>query len=351
MHVVMHISRTLLCMFQCHHDPMNVTLLPLMGALHLQYPQYNAVTVRDIVAVSQPDALALVSLTEGALDNPAWQDTPEIALPLAVVPWAKQQNLPLYCVGEPSPDPDAYDDFQRYLNEYPQAAAQLQEVEMLLRPLQAMLQEPLTLARIRREVLPAVGEYWRARDAQLGDGPGTDWLKSRSERVAQRIINVSVEHVVVLASSDQVPFLEMALEEHGVNWLEPPQPAPSEEAQTRAFLDFAFRGELSEPGNAILRLQDIGTPEARFHEGNIRFAYGQIEEAKACLDIASRDNFSEPYFLPGYLLARLGQLHDVLGDRNAAKRAYKGVRALSYAPQDALEVAHAGLERPFTLPK
>jgi tetratricopeptide (TPR) repeat protein len=327
-----------------------------MGALHLQYPQYNAVTVRDLIAAATPDALALVPLTAGALDNPAWQDTPEIALPLAVVPWAKQQGLPVYCVAEASPDPDAYADFQRYLNEYPQAAAQLQEVDALLPPLQAILSEPLTLIRIRNEVLPVIGNYWQARDAQLGDGPGTDWLKSRSECVAQHIAdvfvnNASVTHVVVLASSDQVPFLEIALEQQGVNWLEPPQAPVSDAAQTRAFLDFSFRGELSEPGNAILRLQDIGTPEARYHEGNIRFAYGQLEEAKACLEIASRDNFSQPYFLPGYLLARLGQLHDLLGDRDAAKRAYKGVRALSYAPQDALDVAHAGLERPFTLPK
>lgn len=330
---------------------MNVTLLPLMGALHLQYPQYNAVTVRDLVAAAKPDALALVPLAEGALDDPAWQDTPEIALPLAVVPWAKKQGVPLHCLAEPSPDADAYADFQRYTNEYPQAAAQLQDVDMLLRPLQTMLQEPLTLPRIRREVLPIVGQYWRAREAQLGDGPGTDWLKSRSERVAARLVEVAEAHVVVLASSDQVPFLEAALTELGVTWLEPPAIPPSEDAQTRAFLDFAFRGELSEPGNAILRLQDIGTPEARYHEGNIRFAYGQIEEAKACLEIASRDDFSEPYFLPGYLLARLGQLHDLLGDRTAAKRAYKGVRALSYAPQDALGVARGGLERPFTLPE
>ncbi|MEM7736430.1 MAG: hypothetical protein AAF267_11625 [Deinococcota bacterium] len=329
---------------------MDVTLLPLMGPLHVKYPQYNAVTIRDLADASTPEALVLTSLTADAFDDPRWQDTDDVALPLAVVPWARKVGLTMHCVGEPSPDPNAYADFQRYMDEYPQAKAQLDSVNLQLRPLQMMLDEPLTLARIQTEVLPQVQIYAEAREKALGDGPGTDWLRQRSKVMAVRIADLPHTRVTALVNSDVLPFVQAELEAK-VTLLALPPPQPSEDAETRAFLDFAFRSEIPEPGNAILRLQQIGTPEARFHEGNLRFAYGQLEEAKACLEIASRENFSEPYYLPGYLLARLGQLADLCGERDAAKRAYKGVRALSYAPKDALEVAEAGLARPFTLPE
>ena len=93
------------------------------------FPLYNAVSVKDAVAASRPDALALTPLEPGALDTPDWQDTPEVALPLAVVPWAKKRGLPLHPVLEPSPDRDAERDFRRYAAQYTEARNLLSEVD------------------------------------------------------------------------------------------------------------------------------------------------------------------------------------------------------------------------------
>jgi hypothetical protein len=65
------------------------------------------------------------------------------------------------------------------------------------------------------------------------------------------------------------------------------------------------------------------------------------------LERALRTDFQEPYYLPGFLLARLGQLYDLAGQRDAALRSYRGVLALSYAPLEAAEAATSGLVEPF----
>ena len=96
---------------------MKLTPLPLMGAFHLHYPLYNAVSLRDLVAATNPDIVVTPVLHADAFEDPAWQDTPELALPLAVVPWASRAGVPVYGVAVPSPDPDAKDDFRRYPNQ------------------------------------------------------------------------------------------------------------------------------------------------------------------------------------------------------------------------------------------
>ncbi|MBS3933748.1 MAG: hypothetical protein KGZ35_05270, partial [Truepera sp.] len=80
---------------------MRLTLLPLLGALHLRYPSYNAVTVQELTAASAPEALATTALTPDSLSTPAWQDTPEIALPMMVIPWAERRGLAVYGLAEP----------------------------------------------------------------------------------------------------------------------------------------------------------------------------------------------------------------------------------------------------------
>jgi hypothetical protein len=67
------------------------------------------------------------------------------------------------------------------------------------------------------------------------------------------------------------------------------------------------------------------------------------------LEAASAGDFAEPYYLPGFLLCRLGQLYDIVGRREAALRAYRGTLALSYAPVEAATQARAGLAAPFAL--
>ena len=325
---------------------MKVTLIPLMGPFHLRFPLYNALSVRDMLQAFGPDAVATTALEAKAFGTPAWQDTPEIALPLSVVPWAKKQGLPLYGILEPSPDPSAEADFWRYLSQYAQTRNIVSQINALSRPLHTLLQEGLTLKRIREEVLPIAREQQEVKEREFGDGPGTDWLRERVGGMAQRILELPHQRIAVLVSLDHLPFLKDALQEE-VKLVPPPDVEPTQAVRERSLLDFAFRGEVSEPGNLIAQLRELESAEARFHEANLLLANSHTVEALDLLEAASHGDFSEPYYLPGYLLSRLGQLRDLVGERDGALRAYKGVRALAWAPLEALEAAAAGLNAPF----
>lgn len=326
---------------------MQLLLLPLMGPLHLRYPAYNAVTVRDLVADFAPDALAVAA--PGG-EDPSWRDSPELALPLAVVPWLRRRALSFHAVFEPSSDPTAERDFRRYLSQYPQSRALLGEVETALAPLAALLGEPLDLPRIEAEVVPLLLRAQTLKERHFGDGPGTDWLRARTQRMAARVLAIEAARVAVVVAVEQLPLMRAQLAEEA-ELVRAPELAPSDEARRRALLDLAFRGEGAEPGNLLARLRELAEAEARYHEANLLLAHGHPAEALERLEAASQGDFSEPYFLPGYLLARLGQLRDLAGERDAAKRAYRAVRALSWAPPEALEAARRGLEAAFEGPE
>jgi tetratricopeptide (TPR) repeat protein len=327
---------------------MKLTVIPLMGPFHLRYPSYNSVVVKDIVKATQPDVVITTVLSNEDFKNPLWQDTLELALPQSVIPWVKKQKLPLIGVFEPSPDPKASQDFKRYANEYPKLGEALREVERHLRPVVQLLEESLNQERIQNEVLALLHVYQTHRESVFVDGPGTNWLHQRVKSMAQKIAVLPYENVTVLASAEHIPFLQ---EELGSQFSELPKVEITEESRERSLLDFAFRTDVSEPGNVLAKLRELKNTEARYHEANLLLANGHSLEALEVLEQSSHTDFFEPYYLPGYLLARLGQLYDLNGQREAALRAYKGVRALSYAPQEALEEAQQGLEQPFILPR
>ena len=325
---------------------MKLLLLPLMGPFHLRYPQYNAVSVRDAVAAFEPEAVVTTAVKPESFDDPRWQDTPETPLPHTVVPWAKRQDVPVYPVFEPTPDPNALNDFRRYAGQYPQLRGRLQQADALLRPLQVLLEEGLTLPRILEEVVPILREQQTFLEAVFEEGPATDWLRTRATTMAERVLALPHERVAVLASIDHLPFLQEALAGKA-ELVEATSPQATPESRERSLLDFAFRVDVPEPGNVLAQLRDLDSAEARYHEANLLTANAHVAEALEVLEGASRGDFSEPYYLPGYLLARLGQLYDLAGNRDAALRSYRGVRALEYAPQEAVQVAAAGLEEPF----
>lgn len=325
---------------------MQICLIPLMGALHLRYPSYNAVAVRDVMIAFNPDAVAISALEPDALSNKHWQDTAEIALPLTVMPWLKKQSLELHLIHEPSPDETAQADFYRFANEYPQLGQKLSQTEAFLRPLNSLLAETLSLTRILKEVVPLLKDYQENKEQLLEDGPATDWLHERVNRMAKHILKLKENKIAVLASIDHIPFLTAALAEH-TEILEPPEIDISEESRERSLLDFAFRLDVPEPGNLIAKLRELESPEARYHEANLLLNNAHVPEALKVLEKASQTDFAEPYYLPGFLLSRLGQLYDLMGNRKAAIRSYNGVRALSYAPIEALEAAKKGIEKAF----
>lgn len=324
---------------------MIVTLIPLMGPLHFKYPAYNAVTVLDTIKAFKPDVLAITALKAGSLSDPLWQDTPEIVLPLSVIPWAQQTGVTTELVFEPSPDDSAPEDFRRYAQQYPQLRTKVQQADALLRPLSNKLQEALTLSRVLNEALPLLQEQQQYCAQTLEEGPATNWLQQRVYTMAARIKNLPQERVAVLASLDHLPYLQEALQD--LNPQTPPTVTANDQSRERSFLDFAFMADVPEPGNVIAKLRDINKAEARYHEANILLMHGHIPEALELLDVLSQGDFSSPYFLPGYVLARLGQVRDLVGDRQGALRAYRGVRALSFAPLEARQAAAEGLETPF----
>jgi hypothetical protein len=317
-----------------------------MGPFHLRYPLYNSVVVKDMLKATQPRAVVITVLSTEDFNSPDWQHTPEIALLQAVVPWIKQQGLPLYGVVEPSPDTKALEDFKRYAKEYPKLLEQLQDVEARLQPVAQILEQPLDLERIQNELLPLLFEYQSYREQIFGDGPGTDWLGQRVQTMAQRILEMPFERMTILASAEHCPLLSETLKPY---LLELPKVEATDESRERSLLDFAFRVDVPEVGNLMAQLRNLKCPEARYHEANLLLAHGHVLEALEVLERVSQENFSEPYYLPGYVLARLGQLYDLTGKRDSALYCYRGVKALSFAPTEALEQALKGLEEPFVL--
>lgn len=329
-----------------HNDAKDIAIVPLLASLHLRYPNYNALSLRDYVAAFAPEAVVLSSLEPNSLEKPSWQDTPEIVLPMSIVPWAQQQGLPLLPILIPSPDPQASYDFRRYLGQYSQQRRALMEVDQLLQPVQELLGQALTLARIDSELLPLLEDYQQQREARFEDGPASDWLRERMQAMAKTVLELPYRRVALLASIDHIPFLQAALRSQAT-LVRLPKLEPSEAVRQRALLDFAFLGELPEPGNVLAQLRKLDSSEARFHEANILLSHGHIAEAYEVLEQTSQGDFSQPYFLPSYLLSRLGQVRDLMGKRDAALRAYRAVRALDWAAAEALEAANTGLQQPF----
>jgi tetratricopeptide (TPR) repeat protein len=323
---------------------MPLFLVPLVGPFHLRFPRYNAVTVRDVVAAIEPEAIVTTALAPGAFDDPGWQDTEEVALPLAVLPWARRQGAPVVPVGVPSPDPDAMADLGRYLREASSDHPALARLAEARAPVEQALARALDAARVREELLPAIEALHAVRLELFGDGPGSDWLEERADAMAARLEPWRERRTALLAPADHVPALRTRL---GDALRPAPDVPPGDEARSRALLDVAFAGEADEPARLLTALRELPQVEARLAEAEILLRHGHPAEALSTLREAVKGDFSRPYHLPGWLLARLGQLYDLDGRRDDALRSYRGVLALDWAPAAAREAARDGLERPF----
>ncbi len=338
-------------------SPSRVTVVPLLGPFHTRSPLYNVVHVRALLQALKPDALALGDLPPGALDSPAWQATEQVALPHTVVPWAQRSKLPTYAVGsvagQPGEPGEAGDTeaFMRYLGEFEAGRAHLRQLQAALGPVQELVSRGLDLGRVLEQLLPALERYDTQRRELFGEGPGTGWLEARASRTAERVAALPHEHVAVLVGVDDFGALARALGERvtvqGLPTRLDLDAATTREARERSLLDVAMRGEVEEPAALLAQLRELGTPEARYHEANLLLTHGHPAEALEVLKGVAGGEFHEPYYLPGFVLARLGELCDLAGDRQAALRAYRGALALSFAPPEAVASAQAGMKQPF----
>ncbi len=331
---------------------MRIMLLPLLGPLHFRYPAYNAVTLTDLLDWFDPTLTLLTALTKDALHDPAWQDTPELALPLAVVPWLRRTGRKHDCIGEAPDDPAAPADFRRYAAQYPSLQSGFRDADAARDVLIELLGRPLTPKTVQDSLVPAAGVEQAALMEAFGDGPATGWLDERTDRLFDRIVQAGhgTARLAVLCELEFAPGLTRRLGElEGVTLESLPDALPaSEAARARSLLDHAFLGDYEAPEALLTGLERLGTPEAGFARANVLLATGHAELALNVLEQVANGDFSDPYYLPGFVLARLGQLRDLVGKRELAKKAYRAVRALAWAPEEALAAARDGLEKPFT---
>ncbi|MBX3143458.1 MAG: hypothetical protein KF813_06865 [Trueperaceae bacterium] len=339
---------------------LTVKLIPLAGAFHTRWPAFNSVHVREAVETFSPSVVC-VPLPVGSLASPQWQGTDEVALPLTVVPWARRAGVPLVEIGIGPDDPQdpgdaaAERDLLKFMEQYDLGRRRLAELDAAAAPLRALLSGRIDHRALLASVVPAVAEYQSERERIMDAGPGTGWLAERSALLASRILacagtgsdsaGQNSGRVAALIPLDYYPSVKHALvphaeiEEIDVNSLIEPSP----EARARSLLDLAFEGGGDDPAALLPGLASLPEPEARFHEANLLFALGHLAEARAKLEALVAGDFSEPYYLPGFALTRLGQLHDLAGDPRAAGRCYRGALALDFTPEAAIEFARAGL--------
>lgn len=349
-----------------------VSFFPLGGPFHTRWPRYTVVHVREAVKAFRPHVVALAPLAPGALDDPGWQDTEELSLPHTVVPWARRAGVPVVAVGlaEGERDdpgaPGAAAQLRRYLELYEDGQRRLREVDRAWEPVRALLAQPLDLGRVLGELVPAVEGAQALERELLGEGPGDAWREARSAVVASRVLAAARSaaatagpgvtlRVAVLAGVEAVPALRRALTGPGaaaagvaVETVEPAAVEAGEEGRLRALMDAALTGA-GEPSALLANLAAVPLPEARYLEANLLLELGRFDEALARLEALVNGDFAEPYYLPGFALARLGQMMDLAARREDAVRCYRGVMALSFAPAAARAAAAEGLETPFAL--
>lgn len=328
-----------------------VALIPLLGPLHLRYPALNSVTLRDLLVELEPAAVAVAALEPDELRDPAWQDTFETALPLSLIPHLRRHGPEPALVGVASRDPGAEADFRRYRTEMPALAQQLQRHMQLEQQLTTLLDSNLKLDALQQDVIPLVRELEGELLRAAGDGPANDWRYSRAALTAERICALDSDGLLaVLVSLQQLPALEEALTRLGARLTALPERISiSSEARERALLDQALLQRHSSDSAALLQaLERLDSAEAQYARASLLMGLGRDPEALQLLEAASHGDFSRPYFLPGFLLARLGQLRDLAGDRRGATQAYRGVLALDWVPQEAADAARSGLEEPFS---
>jgi len=323
----------------------SVLVIPTLGPFHILHPRYNGVTVVELVKAHQPEKIYLASYSPEELAARSWRDQNEISL-FHVLPWAESANVAVQALDDQAGLKAQAEQFREALSQYPRGQQVLAQVQGLEESLKGLLSSPLTPEDFAREsVLQVLRSYHQGYAQAFGEGPATGFRRIRMQQVAERL-SPGRSHDVVLVDLLEYPVLLECLPEGGYRL--PQAHAPTELERQRSVLDRAWQlNEADDWAILLEQLQEVEGPEALYCAAQIYLAAGQAEDAFKLLEQLLHTDFEHPQYLPGYALARYGQLADLIGQRDKALRAYKAVLGLSWVPQEAREIALAGRQTPF----
>lgn len=324
---------------------MSVLVIPTLGPFHILHPRYNGVTVTELAKAHQPEKIFLASYGPEELAAKSWRDQNDIPL-FHVLPWAESANVSVEALDAEAHLKIEAEQFRQALGQYPKGQQALGQVQALEESLKWLLGNPRTPEDFAQEsVVQVLRAYHQGYVQAFGEGPATGFRRMRMQRVAERL-SLSQGQRVVLVEVLEYPLL---LEHLPPGQYELPEAhAPTELERQRSVLDRAWQLSESDDWAILLQqLQEVEGPEALYCAAQIYLAAGQAKDAFELLEELVHSDFQHPEYLPGYTLARYGQLADLMGQREKALRAYKAVRGLSWVPQEAKEIALAGQQTPF----
>lgn len=325
---------------------MSVLAIPTLGPFHILHPRYNAVSVLEWVKHHQPSQIVIASYSPEELRAKTWRDANEVSF-FHVLPWAQRAKVAVASLDPQAELRHQADVFRGALSQYPKGQTLLQQAAELEAGLQSFLIAPKTPADFfDAHVLKPVQDYLEGYAALFGEGPATGFRQQRMERVVEALQQERNQaKTLVLVDILDYPVLLSLLPAHS-----PALYSPTEAERQRSILDRAWRLEETDDWAALIgQLQEVDGPEAMYCAAQIYLAAGQPEDAFDLLEQLVHTDFQEPEYLPGYTLARYGQLADAVGNRDKALKAYQAALALSWIPQEAKEIALAGQKTPFKL--
>jgi tetratricopeptide (TPR) repeat protein len=241
-----------------------------------------------------------------------------------------------------------------FLQQFPKGQERLRSAAQLERKLTTVLETAQDAFTVHSSLLEVVTAHHSSMAQVLEEGPGTAHRRERIDKLS-RALKEMTDAVVIAPVDDVSALIETGLELANLNDFQ-----PGEASRFRAIVDRAYRLEDHDDLDALVHslLALDGPPdsvlgrialEARFAASGLYLAVGDFESASDLLEAVAMGQFDRPSYLPGFLLSRLGQVRDLLGERERATRAYTAALALQFCPLEAKEVAKKGLLSPFAL--
>lgn len=320
-----------------------------VAALHAKLPMYNAQTVLELLRFTAAPSVVLTDLSPAAWVDGAWRD-----LDNPVLFALEDAGVAVRAIGEDwSAAVSEQAQMLEFLKQFPLGRQRLQQLGGADRTLREALEQPQDALGVQTVWLRAVREYHAAATLALEEGPGTAHRAQRIAGMIKRLEGCPPDALVIAPLDDVPALLEAGLELPNLTGFQ-----PGEASRFRAVVDRAYRLEPEDDLDALVHGSlELDAPadtvlarialEARFAASGLYLSVGDLESARDLLEAVSQGQFERPSYLPGFVLTRLGQVRDLMGERPRAVAAYRAALALKFCPLEAREVAQNGLLEPF----